>query len=31
MQVPKDFTKDRLLRVLDNSVENIMDRFQLLD
>ena len=31
MQVPKDFTKDRLLRVLDTSVENIMDRFQLLD
>ena len=31
MQVPKDFTKDRLLRVLDNSVENLLDRFQILD
>ena len=31
MQLPKDFTKDRLLRVLDNSVENLLDRFQILD
>ena len=31
MQVPKDFTEDRLLRVLDNSVENMLDRFQILD
>ena len=31
MQVPKDFTEDRLLRVLDNSVENLLDRFQILD
>ena len=31
MQVPKDFTKDRLMRVLDNSVENLLDRFLILD
>ena len=31
MQVPKDFTEDRLIRVLDNSVENLLDRFQILD
>lgn len=29
MPMPKDFTKDRLLRTLDNSVENLMDRFTL--
>lgn len=31
MQVPKDFTRDRLLRVLDGSVENLLDRFQIDD
>ena len=31
MQVPKDFTKDRLLCVLDNSVENLLERFQIDD
>lgn len=28
MRVPKVITKERLLRVLDNSVENMMSRFQ---
>lgn len=27
MATPKDFTKDRLLRVLDGSMENLLDRF----
>ena len=31
MPIPKDFTHDRLMRVLDNSVENLMDRFAMND
>lgn len=29
MQLPKGFTKERFLRLLDNSVENMLERFQL--
>lgn len=29
MQVPKGFTKERLMLVLDNSVEDMLDRFQI--
>ena len=28
MQLPKEITKDKVMRVLDNSIENIMERFQ---
>ena len=28
MQLPKEITTDKVLRVLDNSIENIMERFQ---
>jgi len=28
MQLPKEITTDRVLKVLDNSIENIMDRFR---
>jgi probable dihydroxyacetone kinase regulator len=28
MQLPKEITTDKVMRVLDNSIENIMDRFQ---
>ena len=29
MQLPKEFTMDRILCVMDNSVENLLDRFQI--
>ena len=28
MQLPKEITTDKVLKVLDNSIENIMERFQ---
>ena len=28
MQLPREITTDRVLRVLDNSIENLMERFQ---
>ncbi len=28
MQLPKEITTDKVLRVLDNSIENLMERFQ---